>query len=238
MVDELKDYQSFYFEGFKTLEISESVSEKMDSVCTSLFRTTDVDLEKQGFVWKSKYPNTEDLRPNVFDYDSVFLDFLFASNFHKTVNRLSQRELILSHIQIRKSHPGPSYMSWHRDSYMYTHLVGNAPSAHKIIYYPLLDREKEERLEIAVGSSVCGFSYNQNLDRQVLNILPKIKVDSSKTTALFFDTRAFHSVIPDISQEGSIRVIYSFVTEDQYRDYYADDPLHSASYKLYTERLY
>jgi hypothetical protein len=127
-------------------------------------------------------------------------------------------------------------MDWHRDTYFYDHLVGNAPSAVKIIYYPLLGRSPEPRLDIAVGSCLSGFTGEQQIDEQIRKMLPADTVMSSGDSCLLFDVHSFHSVRPDTDPLGSLRIIYSFVTADQFKDSYSGDPVHREIYEQYQRR--
>lgn len=225
----LLDYQEFYFRGFKELQIDADSADRLKEVCSQLYVEPSL---KTGFSWEKKYSNTVDLRPNVYDYDPIFMELLCNNYFPEVVDRLSQRQLFLSHIQVRKSFLGPSYMEWHRDSYYYDHLVGAAPGAYKIIIYPTHDRLPEDRLQILNGSNLCSFPHKET-DFSLINHLSKTTIKSSDSTCLFFDTHSFHNVIPEVNEAGSLRIIYSFVTQDQFKDTFSKELVHRRTKDLY-----
>ena len=127
--------QRYHSDGFLIMEFKDSENlKKINSIMKDLLLS---DSPREGFFWESKYQNTLDLRPNIFEYDNVFLDILFENNIPQMMKEFLSPDITLHHISLRKSLKGPSYMPWHRDSYFIDdELVGNLPPAHKIIFYP------------------------------------------------------------------------------------------------------
>ena len=202
-----------------------------------------------GWFWESKYPNTLDLRPNVYNIDRSFLEIISENNILEKLRYLTGiSDLVLSHVQIRKSSKGPSYMDWHRDSYFIDgKQVGNNPSVHKLIFYPLLYGEESPKLQILAGSNSCQLNFQDSkmmigpgfsqFDGQLMNFLPVDKYKSSSDKFLLFDTAALHGAIPDSDERGSIRILYSFVTREQFFEKYSSKELHTEPYSILNEMI-
>tara|TARA_R110001583_G_scaffold16272_13_gene66728 strand:- start:10449 stop:11213 length:765 start_codon:yes stop_codon:yes gene_type:complete len=251
MLDEnfrLEDNRSSYkksgyaIDKFKNTETFEKVFRILKSFHDS------EDLPK-GWFWESKYPNTLDLRPNVYDIDRSFLEILSENNVLEKLRYLTGiSDLVLSHVQIRKSSKGPSYMDWHRDSYFVDgKQIGNNPPVHKLIFYPLVYGEENPRLQLLEGSNSCQLNFQESkmmispgfsqFDAQLMNFLPVAKYKSSKDKFLLFDTAGIHGAIPDTDDRGSIRVIYSFVSKDQFFEKYASKELHTVPHNILNKML-
>ena len=197
-----------------------------------------------GFKWESKYPLTEDIRPNVFDIDSCFVDILSENRVHDLLASLTGREdLTLSHIQIRKSNSEKSYMDWHRDSYPVDgKWIGNNPAVHKLIFYPKIN-ESTPSLKILAGSHNCVWAFQKSedmpapglskFDSQIFNFHPVEVYNSSDSEFIVFNTSAIHGVIPDPPGEKTIRIIYSFVSRDQYEEKYSNKEHHKVVNSMY-----
>ena len=195
-----------------------------------------------GFTWESKYLNTRDLRPNVFDLDAAFIDILSENKVYQKLCDMSGRsDLTLSHIQIRTSRSEQSYMNWHRDSYPVDgSWVGNNPPVHKLIFYPKVE-EQRESLKLLAGSHNCIWSFQKsddmiapglsNFDSQIFNLHPEFTYSSSDEDFIIFNTSALHAVVPDPPGKKSIRIIYSFVSRDQYLEKYS----HKEHHKIVSE---
>ena len=70
----MKDYSSFYFEGCTVVELEKNSTTKcLGDVLKDLMA---LETLREPFVWDKKYQNTIDIRPNVYDYDNVFVDFI------------------------------------------------------------------------------------------------------------------------------------------------------------------
>jgi hypothetical protein len=139
----------FFKNGYVTGEfISNKNLELLDINLTNLLQNN----IKENFKLESKYRNTKDLRPTAFDYDNCFLDILIDNDIHKLLDHITQKNMLLGHVQVRTSKAGHSYMPWHRDVYVTsTRDVGMMPPAIKLIYY-LPKKEYENKLEILEGS--------------------------------------------------------------------------------------
>tara|TARA_Y100000034_G_scaffold97443_1_gene118976 strand:- start:82 stop:768 length:687 start_codon:yes stop_codon:yes gene_type:complete len=205
-----------------------------------------VDLKK-GYSWEEKYKGTLDLRPSVFGYDTCFVDFLFENNFHDDIRDLIGHDLVLSHVQIRKSNSKESYMPWHRDNYFISgREVGSIPPSHKIIYYPSFDGLEEPRLEVLAGSHLNWFPNQKEneflmpgfsiYDRELFRVLMMQSIDCQQGKALFFNTSLMHNVVGD-KNGGSIRLIFSFVEHYQFTEAMMNKEIHTDLRKIYLDKL-
>ena len=205
----------------------------------------------KDFFWDQKYPNTQDFRPTVFEYDDVFVDILFKNNIPEIINQATQKQLFLTHIQLRRVFPGPSYMNWHRDTYYQNRdISGTSPPGYKIIFFP---EENEERAVTCIravkGSHNCqnisqsesdmimpGFS---SFDQQILRsgTFENISLESSYDKFMFFDTSILHAAEPSSNNSGQLRLIYVFVPEEQFIEKFSGKSHHSNLYKIYQEKL-
>lgn len=238
--------QKYHSDGFMINGFKDGKNlEKINSIMKDLLFN---ESPKDGFFWESKYQNTLDLRPNIFEYDDVFLDILFENNIPQMMKEFLSPDITLHHISLRKSLKGPSYMPWHRDSYFIDdELVGNLPPAHKIIFYPSFDGKKDKKLIICKGSNNCLFRTQpretfispgfSQYDLEILKMLPLVEYKSSENEYFMFNTAALHNVIPDERDEGSIRVFYHFSRKFQYDKNYSHKPVHSELNKIYEKRV-
>lgn len=169
-----------------------------------------------GFSMEEKYHLSKDLRPNVLDYDDAFLTLLVENHIPKLWQDLTGINLALSHVQLRISFPGKSYMDWHRDTYKYGQtFVGNVPPVHKIIYYPPVGENTfSPRLKVLPGS------HRTQIDHRYLDLLQtKLRksatIEDHHTNFLVFNTSLWHAVVPEKFPSGSWRLIYSFCQDSQ-----------------------
>jgi len=189
------------------------------------------------FLWESKYKDTLDLRPNVYDFSESFIEILIENKILETLVKFTQLDLVLSHIQIRKSFATSSYMDWHRDSYYVDNkAIGNTPPVHKLIFYPSFENNPKSKLKILAGSHSCMWNFQNErdmlspglsrFDAQISQFLPEVRYDSSVDEFILFNTSLLHGVIPDDENCHSVRVIYSFVTRDQFIEKYSQKSHH------------
>tara|TARA_B100001123_G_scaffold437566_2_gene570063 strand:- start:10166 stop:10930 length:765 start_codon:yes stop_codon:yes gene_type:complete len=236
---------SFFVKGYSLLDIKECTS--TTAVNENLKNFFLNDSLKNGFTWEEKYRGTKDLRPNVFGYDDCFVEFLFENNFHNAIHSLVGHDLVLSHIQIRKSSSTSSYMPWHRDAYYSSgKSVGMVPPAHKIIYYPEVSEKLYPMLEILEGSQLMWFLNQESssflspgfsgYDKEIFRVLKKRVISADNNKALLFNTSMLHNVIGD-SGPGSIRLIFSFIEDNQFTEEMLSDPTHAKVRKAYSDRL-
>jgi hypothetical protein len=226
----MEDYSKFYFNGFEEVQLdSNEINIQLIKQLEEIDQAKNL---KEKFFWESKYQNTLDLRPNVYNYDNVFVEFIKHNGLLEKVRNISQRDLVPYHVQIRKSNPGPSYMDWHRDVYTTESgkTSGMAPSGIKIIVYPKCNRKSEPRLEILKGSHICHLKH-QGYDLSLINsgILDKITIMSNNNSCLIFDIASLHRVVPD-TNDSSIRLIYSFIARQQFEMNNKEKSIHT-SYK-------
>ena len=192
---------------------------------------------RDGFRWESKYPNTFDLRPNAHAYHPNVMDVLFTSGVPELLSHVVGADMVMFHVQVRRSLRGPSYMDWHRDTYVHgAKAVGNLPPVHKLIWYPTLGLRSTPKLKLSVGSHRRTFG-SQREDIDGLKDLPYAEYASSDDQFVLFDTSMMHGVVPDVDDLGSIRIIYSFIRRVQYEDDLSDQPLHREQVEEYTRRL-
>lgn len=189
--------------------------------------------------WVSKYAGTQDLRPNPTTFDAGLVEALFDNDVPATLEAATMsRDLTLVHCQVRwvTTPPGASYMPWHRDTYIAGsgEWVGNHPPVHKVIVY-VDDGDASERLAVVPGSHRLMYdepdmdvgAYNRGNTRRIE------VVRASNTEALLFNTALLHSVAPESSPRGSVRVIYSFATTRQYDVGYSHIDVHVETNTLY-----
>jgi|OM-RGC.v1.010685633 hypothetical protein len=239
---EITEYQKYYLDGFY-----EGKFAKTDIFATLKAKLQDICDEKldAGFSLDQKYIGTKDLRPNAFEYSDTFINILVENNIHSLIENLVGKRLTLAHLQVRTSSAEQSYMPWHRDSYATgDEYVGPIPPAHKLIFY-LNTGASRPKLELAVGSHICRFKNQNtfilpgcsNFDREVLNVLEKKSYYSSDDTFLIFNTGMLHSVIPDLPDEKSVRIIYSFIEKGQFNEIFAHKNSHLMLNNLYENTI-
>jgi hypothetical protein len=226
--------ENLHINGYflKNFDDSQSV-DRLDGVIDNILSGN----LKSGFSLKEKYKNSLDLRPNVFSHDEAFIDVLFDNNIDKLINEVIGINLYLSHIQLRIAYPSSgngSYTGWHRDTHFYNNhdIVGNIPPVYKLIYYPMLSDKETPQLKIIDGSH--NFIFNHRVvDKLYAKLAKSITISSSKGRFLFFNTSMYHRAVNSIIDHGSPRLIYSFVREEQLKEYSTEEDLH----ELYKKRL-
>ena len=240
--------KDFYRDGFVNISL-------LEDDCLSKLHSTINDMNSKniskGFLWEQKYQLTQDFRPTVFEYSSIFLDILFKNNIPKIVNDATQKQLFLAHIQLRRVFPGPSYMNWHRDTYYQnSDIVGTSPPGYKIIFFPEeVEENRSPCISVVKGSHLCqnpqqldtdmimpGFS---SFDQQILrsNTFENITLKSSYNDFTFFNTSMLHAAEASTNPNGQLRLIYVFVPEEQFKEKFESKPHHKNLNKIYQERL-
>jgi len=225
----MKVYESFYKNGFELLQFdSFGLGDILKDILEARL--------KEGFSLQKKYANTTDLRPNVVDYSSTFLDVLKANNIKSFIKSRTFKDPTLYHIQARVVNSTISYMDWHRDTYYDSDKsIGMTPPVYKLIYYPNFEEDITPRLNVAVGSH--RIMLNERIDDlKLVSILPKATIYASNNQALFFDTSLLHAVIPEEPNSKSIRLIYSFIAKEQLNDI-NDAELHHRTSKMYEDTI-
>ena len=162
-----KSYVDFYREGIA--EISLKNTKRLDKVLKEIL---DNNIKNNDYFLKSEYSKTLDFRPDVINYDSVFMDVLRENKIKEKIRLISLRDMSLFHIQVRVVEDENSYMNWHRDTY-YSQAgdpVGKTPAGVKIIYYPKFEELERDRLLYLLGSNRIIFP-NNGYDNQLFNIL-------------------------------------------------------------------
>lgn len=221
-------HAEYYIKGFVTGKFKHA-----DGLCRVL-----ADLSehgpKAGYTWEQKYPGTLDLRPSAHLYDPIILNILVSSSVTSMVSDIVGDDIVMSHVQIRKSFAGPSYMDWHRDSYIHDNkLIGHAPPTHKLIFYPKLTGTSSTKLKISVGSHRLQLDNRDDDIRVVVKRLPEFEYKSSDDEFVFFNTSLLHAAAPE--DETSIRIIYSFIRRCQYESLLAGQEIHDEQVRLYEE---
>ena len=109
-------YKEFYKNGIVDIDFqSEEVNQVLFDILNNKI--------KENFSLVSKYNKTFDLRPNVIEYDKIFLDALKENMLKEKLKSITQRDLTLQHIQVRVVEDEKSYMDWHRDTYYTLQIV-------------------------------------------------------------------------------------------------------------------
>lgn len=213
----MTDREIYYDQGFlqKEFVLNENLK-KVQQIISDLGRGQ----LKPGYFLEEKYQLSKDLRPTVLDYDDAFINLLIDNDISKLWKDLIGTVLALSHIQLRISFPGRSYMDWHRDTYKYANVfVGNVPPVHKIIYYPPAETNMFfPRLKVIPSS------HRLQIDHKYLDLLQtKLRksavIEDSHTKFLMFNTSLLHAVVPEKLPRGSWRLIYSFCQDFQLPDH-------------------
>jgi hypothetical protein len=208
--------QAYYLDGYVRGTFKTSPALVQLNATTTKLRAGDL---RPGFAWEQKYPHTQDLRPNVYEYDPVFVDVLFESDVPALVKRVTGLDLVLAHIQLRRVFPGTSYMDWHRDTYIYGGAItGNLPPVHKLIFYPATGSAPQPRLRVSPGSHRRMLEDRRRDVAQVGDVAQDT-ISSSDDGYIIFETSLLHAVVPDTEPVGSIRVIYQFCHDFQLEAY-------------------
>ena len=223
LLEGLNPAQEYFLKGHVKLDFADTPTREH---LNNLLKKMLTENLKPGFEWGAKYEHTMDLRPNAYTYDDVFLDILFENNIPKTLPTITGKNLHLGHVQLRASFPGPSYMDWHRDTYVYEgKQVGNLPPVHKIIFYPTMGRSPQPKL-ISIPGSHNRIFYQEHLDKVNLSSEYQETIYSSDDSCLLFETSLHHAVVPEQAQQGSFRLIYSFCQDFQLENFKASQELH------------
>lgn len=221
----MDDASEYYTRGFLLRRFKEG--ETLDRF-NRLFESLAGQGPKPPYTLTEKYAHSADLRPKVYDYDSVILDVLFENGIPELIRKVTGHDAHLAHIQLRISYPGQSYMDWHRDTHFYADkLVGNAPPVHKIIFYPLTDGASQLQLKVLPGSHLR-MLRNHRLDILQARLLRDEKILSSRSQYLLFNTSILHAVAAEKSAKGSFRIIYAFCNEAQLEGFADQKDLHRA----------
>lgn len=234
--------ERFYANGLELIELGgrgTSVTERMVSTLRGLWEDREKNNLPRGFSWEQKMPNVFHLRPSVKDYSSVFLQFLWYNQIDKALEAFTGRRMHLCHAQVVIQTPGPPHQDWHRDSYQYgtDPFVGAFPAAVKVNFYPRFDKP-EPRLKYIRGSHRCQ-ANDARFDAMLIGKYENEILESSNDRVLMFDSSMLHAVVPDQDPRGSIRVMYSFAMEHEYRKRFADKEHHRRlhdEYEAYIER--
>jgi len=226
--------EEFFFKGYTTFSLKDSPVKEKFLAATSAAHDGDFDQEK--FSWKTKYHGTEDFRESVFDYNPSFIDILFDNNIPNLINEATNdRRVTLSHVQLRRSYPGNSYMDWHRDNHIKNgKQVGPFPPCAKIIFYPF--REREDCLRVIPGSHIRFFESKKQ-DAEVNSNFPSKTIKGSNDHVTFFDTSIWHGAINGSNPKGSLRLIYGFSSKSQHLTNFSDKPVHERINSYYEQRL-
>ena len=225
--------EKFYANGFELFSLSESKSD-MVQILSDLF----CGKIKTGFSWEQKSQSSFHLRPNVYEYDEVFTKFLFDTiPSYDALCQLTGKRLHLYHAQVVKTVPGPSYQDWHRDSYQWgnSSIVGAFPSVVKLNFYPEFEGE-EPRLKYIRGSHRCQVN-DPKFDAMLIGRYENEVLRSSNDRVIIFDTAMMHAVVPDVNPRGSIRLMYSFGMEHEYKKRFEHKSDHKKFHDIYEERL-
>ena len=194
---------------------------------------------KEGYSWQQKYRGTQDLRPDVFTYDTCFIDVLIENNILDIIKGLTCCDYDLYHVQIRHSNIKSnsivnknitSYMDWHRDCFiMGDKILGRFPPVIKLIFYPTLGSKEKDRLKIIPNSHLIQIHADQDfkssygppinsIDRQLISQFKPAIIKSSDSRFLLFNTAMLHGAMPDLDDDKAFRIVYSFILKDQFLD--------------------
>ncbi len=230
----------FYANGFELYPLLTRKS--LGSLCTDATCADDVaallqrlwqdDLDPK-FSWEQKGPTSFHLRPAAFEIDDHIINFLLDNRIQERLKHVTGKDLHLCHAQIVKTIPGPSYQDWHRDAYQFGSdpFVGAFPPTVKVNFYPQFENP-EPRLKFIRGSHRC-MANDARFDAMLIQKYENEILESSNDKALIFETSMLHGVIPDANPKGSIRLMYSFVTEHEYHKRFERKEHHRRLHDLY-----
>lgn len=234
--------ERFYANGFELLELGgygKVATDRMVEVLRDLWEGREKGVLRKGFSWEQKMPNVFHLRPDVHEYDSIFLQFLWYNRVDQALENFTGRKMHLCHAQVVIQTPGPPHQDWHRDSYQYgvDPIVGAYPAAVKVNFYPRFDKP-EPRLKYVRGSHRCQ-ANDGRFDAMLIGKYENEILESSNERALMFDSSILHAVVADQDPRGSIRVMYSFAMEHEYKKRFEQKEGHRRlhdTYEAYIER--
>ncbi len=221
--------ERFFANGLELVELGgfgKIATDGMIATLRELWDEREAGRVRQGFTWEQKMPNVFHLRPTVYQYSDIFLNFLYYNRIDQKLRDLTGKRLHLCHAQVVVQTPGPPHQDWHRDAYQFGEdpIVGAFPAAVKVNFYPRFD-EAEPRLKFVRGSHRC-MANNPRFDDMLISKYENEVLESSNERALIFDSALLHAVVPDAKPKGSIRVMYSFAMEHEYKKRFADKPHH------------
>jgi hypothetical protein len=234
--------ERFHANGLELIELGgygKTTRDRMVETLRELWEGREAGRIQKGFSWEQKMPNVFHLRPNVKDYSSVFLQFLWYNRIDQALENFTGRKMHLCHAQVVVQTPGPPHQDWHRDSYQYgpDPFVGAFPAAVKVNFYPQFDKP-EPRLKFVRGSHRCQ-ANDARFDAMLIGKYENEVLESSNDRVLMFDSSMLHAVVPDQEPKGSIRVMYSFAMEHEYKKRFAHKEHHRRlhdEYEAYIER--
>lgn len=236
---QLLEEEKFHANGFSFLQTWDLPKMKLTprSDVVQVLRDLWEGKIKDGFSWEQKGKNSFHLRPAVYEYHEIFLDFLFKVGAPDELTRLTGRKLHLYHAQVVKTSPGASYQDWHRDSYQWgtEPIVGAFPAVVKVNFYPQFEAP-EPRLKFIRGSHRCA-ANDPRFDAMLVEKYENEVLDSSNEQVLIFDSSLVHGVVPDVNPKGSIRLMYSFGMEHEYEKRFASKKHHRELHELYEGRI-
>lgn len=234
--------EKFHANGLELIELGgygKTTSDRMVETLKSLLDSREKGTLPREFSWEQKMPNVFHLRPSVKDYSSIFLQFLWYNRIDQALENLTGRKMHLCHAQVVVQTPGPPHQDWHRDSYQYggDPFVGAFPAAVKVNFYPTFGKP-EPRLKFIRGSHRCQ-ANDARFDAMLIGKYENEILESSNDRVLVFDSSMLHAVVPDEDPKGSIRVMYSFAMEHEYKKRFAHKEHHRRlhdEYEGYIER--
>jgi len=230
--EKLLPQERFYANGFDLLPVDHGSSKLMVDVLEKLWN----DDVRAGFFYEKRMENVFHLRPNVYDYDDIFLDFLFANELPYLLEDIVGRKLSLVHAQVVKQMPGPPHQDWHRDAYQFDRnpIVGAFPPVVKINFYPTFEIP-EPRLKFVRGTHRC-MANDERFDAMLISKYENEVLESSNDRVLMFESSMLHGVVADKNPCGSVRVMYSFASEHEYQKRFADKQGHATLHDRYVMR--
>ncbi len=223
-----EDQDSYYYSGFSEIEL---LKNELHYNYLNILSNININNLKINFIWKQVYNNSLDLIPKAYEYDDIFLDYLFSQNIPEIlINKTGYSDLILGDLSIRKVFPGSVYMGWHRDTYCYgsNNFVGRTPPLQKIIFYPSLGNDSTLQLELLSGSHLR--VNNSKLIDRFSPIIHKSKVNkiySNDDKFILFNSSIFHNVPESKDKLGALRVFYNFCHISQLSLFKGRESLHS-----------
>jgi hypothetical protein len=231
--------ERFHANGFELLKLGKyrNTTNNMVEILRNLLENRQNNVLPEKFSWEQKMPNVFHLRPNVYEYNDVFLNFLFDNDIDVALENLTGKRLHLCHAQAVIQTPGPPHQDWHRDSYQYGSdpIVGAFPAVVKVNFYPQFG-SPEPRLKFIRGSHRCA-ANDPRFDSMLISKYENEVLESSNEQALIFESSMLHGVIPDVEPQGSIRVMYSFSMEHEYIKRFADKEGHRKLHDQYEARV-
>lgn len=225
--------EKFFANGFDLHQMKGRglrTAERLAETLRDLWRS---DSLTAPYSWEKKLPHVHHMRPSVYDYSFDFMSLLWDNDIPTKLYELTGRDLRLYHIQVVKQFPGPPHQDWHRDAYQYAAepIVGAFPAAVKVNFYPRFDKP-EPRVKYVRGSHRC-MANDARFDAMLIGKYENEILTSSNEQLFIFETSMLHAVCPDIHPEGSIRVMYSFAQEHEYKKRYADKANHRVLHDRY-----